>query len=256
MIMNKKLILITNDDGFDAKGIQVLTKLMTRFGDVVVVAPDVPRSAQSNALTVTQPIRFRKIEENEQVIRYSCTGTPTDCVKIALNEILSQKPDLLVSGINHGANSAINVLYSGTIGAVLEGCVNRIPSIGFSLCSYQADPDFTNFEPYILQIVQTVLEKGLPNDVCLNVNAPSGEIKGILITRQCKGFWTQEFAGRTDPAGRAYYWLTGYFENREPEAEDTDEWALSHGYISVVPIKVDMTSYETIELLKQWNLEK
>ncbi|MBP7152267.1 MAG: 5'/3'-nucleotidase SurE [Paludibacteraceae bacterium] len=252
--MNKNLILISNDDGIDAKGIKILTKLMQQLGDVVVVAPDVPRSAQSNALTVTQPIRFRKIEEEEGMIRYSCTGTPTDCVKIALNEILNRKPDLLVSGINHGSNSAINVIYSGTMGAVFEGCENGIPSIGFSLASHFPDPDFGYFEPYVLKIAQTVLEKALPESVCLNVNAPCGEIRGVRVSRQCKGYWTKEFAGRTDPAGRAYYWLTGYFENMEPDAEDTDEWAISHGFISIVPDKIDLTAYEAMETIRSWDL--
>ena len=252
--MNKNLILISNDDGIDAKGIKILTKLMMQLGDVVVVAPDIPRSAQSSALTVTQPIRYRKIEEEEGMVRYSCTGTPTDCVKIALNEILNRKPDLLVSGINHGSNSAINVIYSGTMGAVFEGCENGIPSIGFSLASHFPDPDFSFFEPHVLKIAQTVMEKGLPESVCLNVNAPCGEIHGVRVARQCKGYWTKEFAARTDPAGRAYYWLTGYFENMEPDAEDTDEWAISHGFISIVPDKIDLTAYDAMDLIREWNL--
>ena len=250
--MNKILILITNDDGADAKGIEVLTRLMTQIGDVVVVAPDGPRSAQSNALTVTQPIRFKKLEEEEGLVRYSCTGTPTDCVKLALNEIVDRKPDLIVSGINHGSNSAINVIYSGTMGAVLEGCENGILSIGFSICNHFPDADFSFFEPFILQITRKALKEGLAYGTCLNVNAPCGDIAGVTIARQCDGYWTKEFARRTDPVGRAYFWLTGFFENNEPDAEDTDEWALTHGTISIVPTKIDMTAYESMEALRKW----
>ncbi|NDP22781.1 MAG: 5'/3'-nucleotidase SurE [Paludibacter sp.] len=252
--MNKPLILITNDDGHDAKGIELLTRLMMQIGDVVVVAPDGPRSAQSNALTVTHPIRFKKIEEKEGLKRYSCTGTPTDCVKLALNEIVERQPDLLVSGINHGSNAAINVIYSGTMGAVLEGCENGVLSIGFSICDHSFDADFSIFEPYILKITRTALEKGLPHATCLNVNAPMGEIAGIRIARQCDGRWAKEFAKRSDPQGRSYFWLTGYFENHEPEATDTDEWALSKGFISIVPTKIDLTAYEAMDAVKKWEL--
>ena len=250
--MKTPLILITNDDGADAKGIEVLTRLMCEIGDVVVMAPDGARSAQSNALTVTQPIRFKKIEETVGLVRYSCTGTPTDCVKLALNEILDRKPDLLVSGINHGSNAAINVIYSGTMGAVLEGCENGILSIGFSLCNHSLDADFTIFESYITQITKLALQNGLPHGTCLNVNAPMGEIAGIRVSRQCDGKWTKEFAKRTDPQGRAYFWLTGHFENHEPHAAETDEWALSQGYVSVVPTKIDMTAYQAMDEIRGW----
>ena len=252
--MKKPLILITNDDGADAKGIGVLTRMMMQIGDVIVMAPDGPRSAQSNALTVTQPIRFKKIEEKPGLVRYSCTGTPTDCVKLALNEVVHRKPDLLVSGINHGSNSAINVIYSGTMGAVLEGCENGILSIGFSICNHSADADFSFFEKYVLQIAQTALKNGLPHYTCLNVNAPDGAIAGIRVSRQCDGRWTKEFEKRADPQGRAYFWLTGYFENHEPEATDTDEWALTNGFISIVPTKIDLTDYKSIEIVESWNL--
>ncbi len=250
--MKTPLILITNDDGADAKGIEVLTRLMCEIGDVVVMAPDGARSAQSNALTVTQPIRFKKIEETVGLVRYSCTGTPTDCVKLALNEIVDRKPDLLVSGINHGSNAAINVIYSGTMGAVLEGCENGILSIGFSLCNHSLDADFTIFESYITQITKLALQNGLPHGTCLNVNAPMGEIAGIRVSRQCDGKWTKEFAKRTDPQGRAYFWLTGHFENHEPHAAETDEWALSQGYVSVVPTKIDMTAYQAMDEIRGW----
>jgi 5'-nucleotidase len=251
--MNKPLILITNDDGHDAPGIQVLTLLMMQLGDVVVVAPDGARSAQSNALTVTHPIRFKKLEQKEGLIRYSCTGTPTDCVKLALNEIVDRRPDLIVAGINHGSNSAINVIYSGTMGAVLEGCENGILSIGFSVCDHSLDADFSIFESYVLQISRAALLNGLPHATCLNVNAPVGPIKGIRVARQCDGRWTKEYAKRTDPRGGSYFWLTGNFENHEPEAEDTDEWALEHGFISIVPTKIDLTAFEAMDKIRNWS---
>ena len=252
--MDKPLILITNDDGHDANGIAVLTRLMMKIGDVVVVAPDGPRSAQSNALTVTHPIRFKKIEEKEGLVRYICTGTPTDCVKLALNEIVERKPDLVVAGINHGSNSAINVIYSGTMGAVLEGCENGILSIGFSICNHSMDADFSVFEPYVLKITQEALRNGLPHATCLNVNAPVGEIKGVKVARQCDGRWTKEYAKRTDPRGGSYFWLTGNFENHEPESTDTDEWALDHGYVSIVPTKIDLTAYQAMDDVRGWKL--
>ena len=251
--MDKPLILITNDDGHDARGIQVLTLLMMQLGDVVVVAPDGARSAQSNALTVTHPIRFKKLEQKEGLIIYSCTGTPTDCVKLALNEIVDRRPDLIVAGINHGSNSAINVIYSGTMGAVLEGCENGILSIGFSVCDHSLDADFSIFESYVLQITRAALLNGLPHATCLNVNAPVGPIKGIRVARQCDGRWTKEYAKRTDPRGGSYFWLTGNFENHEPEAEDTDEWALEHGFISIVPTKIDLTAFEAMDKIRTWS---
>lgn len=252
--MARPLILITNDDGDTANGINVLTRLMMEIGDVVVMAPDGGRSGQSNAITVSHPIRYTKIEEREGLIRYKCTGTPTDCVKLALHDILDRKPDLLVSGINHGSNAAINVIYSGTMGAVLEGCENGLTSIGFSICDHSLQADFRIFEKYILQITRETLKNGLPYGVCLNVNAPKGEINGIKIARQCKGNWTEEYAKRIDPQGRTYFWLTGYFKNHEPEAHDTDEWALANGYISVVPSKIDLTDYSILKSLQSWEL--
>ncbi len=227
---------------------------MCQLGDVIVVAPDGPRSAQSNAITVTHPIRFKLTEESEGLKKYTCTGTPTDCVKLALNEIVERKPDLIVSGINHGSNAAVNVIYSGTMGAVLEGCENGILSIGFSICDHSYNADFSYFEPFILKIASQALEKGLPRGVCLNVNAPVGVIKGVKVARQCDGQWTKEFAKRIDPQGRSYFWLTGNFENFEPESPDTDEWALNNGYVSIVPTKIDMTAYDLLREVENWNV--
>lgn len=252
--MKRPLILITNDDGDTANGIQVLTRLMMQLGDVVVMAPDGPRSGQSNAITVSHPLRYTKIEEREGLVRYKSNGTPTDCVKLALHDILERKPDLLVSGINHGSNAAINIIYSGTMGAVLEGCENGITSIGFSICDHSYNADFSYFEHFILQIATETLKNSLPYGVCLNVNAPMGEIKGVKIVRQCRGNWTEEYAKRVDPQGRTYFWLTGFFKNHEPEARDTDEWALANGYVSVVPSKIDLTDYDMLKSLKNWEL--
>lgn len=252
--MKRPLILITNDDGDTANGIQVLTRLMMQLGDVVVMAPDGPRSGQSNAITVSHPLRYTKIEEREGLVRYKSNGTPTDCVKLALHDILDRKPDLLVSGINHGSNAAINIIYSGTMGAVLEGCENGITSIGFSICDHSYNADFSKFERFIIQIATETLKNGLPYGVCLNVNAPMGEIKGVKIARQCRGNWTEEYAKRLDPQGRTYFWLTGYFKNHEPDARDTDEWALTNGFVSVVPSKIDMTDYDMLKSLKNWEL--
>lgn len=249
----KPLIFITNDDGDEAKGINELVRMARNFGEVIVLSPDGPRSGMSNAITVTQPLRFKLIHEEPGLKFYTSNGTPTDCVKLALNEILERNPDLLLSGINHGSNAAINVIYSGTMGAVLEGCVNGIPSIGLSVDNYAYDADFTVFEPFVKTIILKVLERSLPAGVCLNVNAPKGEIKGIMPARQCDGRWVKEYSKRIDPAGRAYYWLTGNFENHEPESEDTDDWALNHGYISLVPVQIDMTANKTLEdIRKSW----
>ncbi len=247
-------ILVTNDDGIHAPGILTLTRLMMQLGDVIVVAPDGPRSGQSSAITVNVPIRFREVEKTEGLTRYSCTGTPVDCVKLAFDELAERTPDLVVAGINHGSNAAINVIYSGTMGAAIEGCEHGVASIGFSLCDHSNDAEFTEFEPYILKIAAETLKNGLPRQICLNVNAPVGKISGISVVRQCHGQWMKEFAMKTDPHGRVYYWLTGFYENFEPEAQDTDEWALANGYVSVVPTTIDMTAHDLIGQVKKWDL--
>ena len=249
-------ILITNDDGINAPGILVLTRLMMQIGDVIVVAPDGARSAQSSALTINVPIRYKEVEKKEGLARYFCTGTPTDCVKLAFDALIDRKPDLVVSGINHGSNAAINAIYSGTMGAAFEGCVHRTASIGFSLCDHTHEADFTEFEPFILKIANETLKNGLPQNICLNVNAPMGEIKGMRVARQCHGQWMNEFAMKTDPQGKEYFWLTGSYQNFEPEATDTDEWALAQGYVSIVPSTIDLTAFQFIQEVKNWNLEE
>jgi 5'-nucleotidase len=251
-----KLILVTNDDGLNSVGIASLVESMSNLGEVIVVAPDEPQSGMSQAITVKHPLRVKEAQLNGSKC-FAVNGTPTDCVKLAFNRLLPRKPDLLVSGINHGSNSSTSVLYSGTMGAALEGCVNGVPSIGFSLISYDQKADFNPAIKYTNLIAARVLTEGLPLHTCLNVNIPyvaENEIKGIRICRQTMGFWQEEFDRRNDPMGHEYYWLTGEYYNREPEAVDTDEWALKNNYIAIVPLHTDLTSYSTIDLIKKWDL--
>jgi 5'-nucleotidase len=249
-----KLILVTNDDGIAAKGIASLVAAVESLGEVIVVAPGEPQSGMSQAITVKHPLRARKSLLNG-CLSYAVNGTPADCVKLAFNQLLPRKPDLLVSGINHGSNSSTSVLYCGTLGAALEGSINGIASIGFSLISFDPDADFEMAKNYANRIARKTLENGLPKYTCLNVNIPNipeSELKGIRICRQTIGYWQEEFDKRTDPAGREYYWLTGEYFNTEPDAADTDEWALKNNYIAVVPLRIDLTCYSTIDLIKNW----
>jgi 5'-nucleotidase len=253
---NKPLILITNDDGVEAKGLIALIETVRPLGKIVVVAPADAQSGMSHAITVKVPLRITKLREEENLIVYKCYGTPVDCVKMALNHILPVKPDLLLSGINHGSNSAASVFYSGTLGAALEGCINEIPSIGYSLLNLNHDADFSTAQHFVDIITKQVLNSGLPKTVCLNVNIPDvkpGEIAGIKICRQNKGYWREEFDKRTDPAGRHYFWLTGEFHNTEPQANDTDEWALNNNFVSIVPLKTDLTCHDTLKTLNNWS---
>ncbi len=254
---DKPLILITNDDGVSSRGIQALMTSLQGEGHIYVVAPDGPRSAQSSALTVNNPIRARKILEEEGLTVFKCSGTPADCVKLALDKLLPRRPDLVASGINHGPNSSISVLYSGTMGAAFEGCINGIPSIGFSHASLDPRADMTEAMNYATIISRQVLKNGLPEGICLNVNVPnSKEIKGVKISKQAKGAWTEEFVKREDPMGRDYYWLTGNFVCPDKEDENTDECSLNNGYVSIVPCVVDLTAYSFMDTLKNWNYEK
>ena len=255
----KPLILVTNDDGVEAKGLKALIDTIRPLGRVLVVAPVEAQSGMSHAITVKVPLRLTKISDEEGLTIYKCYGTPVDCVKMAFNHLLQEKkPDLLVSGINHGSNAATSVFYSGTMGAALEGCINEITSIGFSLLNLDHDADFTTAVYYVDLITRKVLKNGLPKTICLNVNVPDvkkKEIAGIKICRQNKGFWREEFDQRIDPAGKHYYWLTGAFHNTEPEATDTDEWALANNYVSIVPLHTDLTCHETLKTLTKWNFE-
>jgi 5'-nucleotidase len=253
--MHKPVILITNDDGIMAPGIRNLVAFMREIGDVVVVAPNKGQSGMGHAVTITHPLRLEKVDVDGDHQEYSCSGTPVDCVKLAVNKVLHRKPDVLVSGINHGSNSSINVIYSGTMSAAIEGAMEGIPSIGFSLLDYSLDADFVSSKSYIQNIVRNVLNHGLPKGNCLNVNIPAvktDKIKGVRVCRQADANWVEEFDHRKDPRGKDYYWLTGKFELFE-DADETDEWALANNYISVVPIQFDFTAYPLIEKLKNWN---
>ncbi|MDR0427515.1 MAG: 5'/3'-nucleotidase SurE [Dysgonamonadaceae bacterium] len=254
MVRDKKpLILVTNDDGFQAKGINELIHALKELGEIVVIAPDGPRSGMSSAITSYIPLRINKISQDKHITIYSCTGTPVDCVKLGVNEILNKKPDLVVSGINHGSNSAISVIYSGTLGATLEGCIFEIPSIGISLTDHSPDADFSEAVKIGKQIAEKVLREGLPPGICLNLNVPDErKLKGLKICSQTKAFWKKEFVKNKDPFGETIYWLTGHLHNEEPHNTNSDEWALEHGYAALVPVQIDMTAYSMIEKLKHW----
>ena len=249
--MSKKpLILVTNDDGISAPGIRALIDVMKQLGDVVVVAPDSPQSAMGHAITINNTLFINKVNFDSDVKEeYSCSGTPVDCVKLAVNEILKQKPDLCVSGVNHGSNSSINVIYSGTMSAAVEAGIEGIPAIGFSLLDYDWNADFEPIKNSIKTIASQVLENGLPEGVILNVNFPKlkeKDLKGMKVCRQAKAFWKEEFDKRKTPQGKDYYWLTGEFINQD-KGEDTDEWALENGYISIVPVQFDLTAHHAIQ---------
>ena len=255
MNSNRPIILVTNDDGITAAGIQNLAYLMKELGDVIIVAPDSPQSAMGHAITIAKPLRLEKVDLYEGIQSYQCSGTPVDCVKLAVNKILHRKPDLLVSGINHGSNSSINILYSGTMSAAMEGAIEGSPSIGFSLSDFSANANFQPTHKYILSIAKNVLENGLPKSTLLNVNFPLvqkfNELKGVKICRQAVAKWQEEFDERLDPHKRKYYWLTGVFELND-EGQDTDEWALKNNYVSVVPVQFDLTAYDAIKELANW----
>ena len=254
--MSKRpLILVTNDDGISAPGIRTLISAMNEIGDVVVVAPGSPQSAMGHAITINSTLHCNsiKIDDGPQ-IEYSCSGTPADCVKLGINEILDRKPDICVSGINHGSNSSINVIYSGTMSAAVEASVEGVPAIGFSLLDYNWNADFSQIREHVIKITKKALKEGIPKGNALNVNFPKlkkEEIKGIKVCRQANAYWIEKFDKRTNPQGREYYWLTGEFINTD-KGIDSDEWALENGYISIVPIKFDMTDHDNISKLRNW----
>jgi len=253
----KRLIFLTNDDSYLSKGFRAAVNLASEFGDVVAIAPDRVQSGMSQAITINQPLFMRQVEKREGVEIYAFSGTPVDCAKIAFDHIFSErKVDLVLSGINHGSNAAVNVMYSGTMGAAIEGSFYNIPSIGLSLDDHDADADFEGAVEAGRRIIADILNSSdtLPRPLCLNVNVPrcaASEIQGIRLCRQTRGFWREKFYARQDPQGRDYYWLTGAFQNAEPEAEDTDEWALAHRYVSIVPVQVDMTDYRMLNSLTE-----
>ncbi len=253
--MKKPLILVTNDDGITAPGIRALIDVMITIGDVVVVAPDSPQSGQGHAITIDATLHVNQLKvDSGSHLEYTCSGTPADCVKLAIREILGRRPDICVSGINHGSNSSINVIYSGTMSAAIEAGIEGIPAIGFSLLNYDWDASFDACKTYVKAITKNVLKNGLEKGVVLNANIPDiakHEIKGVKICRQARANWVEQFDKRKTPQGKDYYWLTGKFVNLDG-GEDTDEWALENNYISVVPVQFDLTAHHTIEQLNNW----
>ena len=253
----RPLILVTNDDGITAPGVRALISVMNEIGDVVVVAPDSPQSGMGHAITLDSTIYCDAVSNDEgDQFEYRCSGTPADCVKMAISEILNKKPDLCVSGINHGSNSSINVIYSGTMSAALEAGIEGIPAIGFSLLDYSWNANFEVLKGQIKKIALQVLKNGLPDGVVLNVNFPKLENKdfnGIKICRQARANWVEEFDKRINPQGKEYYWMTGKFINLD-NGEDTDVWALENDYISVVPVHIDLTAHHFIQKLNSWDL--
>ncbi|ODS89011.1 MAG: 5'/3'-nucleotidase SurE [Chryseobacterium sp. SCN 40-13] len=247
--MQKPLILVTNDDGITAPGVRNLVKFMNEIGEVVVVAPNSPQSGKGHAITINSTLTFEEISLEGPQSDYSLSGTPVDCVKFALDKILTRKPDIVVSGINHGANSSINVIYSGTMSAAVEAGVEGLQAIGFSLLDFSWDADFGQAKEFIQEIVLKTLENPLPKGVVLNVNIPKLEkdkIKGIKVCRQAHAKWEESFDERINPHGKKYFWLTGYFNNMD-SGSDADETALADGFISVVPVKFDLTAHEHLE---------
>jgi len=256
-MQKKPLILVTNDDGITAPGIRALISVMNEIGDVVVVAPDSPQSGMGHAITLDSTIYCDAVTNDDgDQLEYRCSGTPADCIKMAVSEILNRKPDLCVSGVNHGANSSINVIYSGTMSAAIEAGIEGIPAIGFSLLDFSWHANFEVLKKHIKKIALEVLKNGLSDGVVLNVNFPKlkdKEFKGIKICRQARANWVEEFDKRTNPQGKEYYWLTGKFVNLD-HGEDTDVWALENDYISVVPVQFDLTAHHTIQKLNSWDL--
>lgn len=251
-----KLILVTNDDSVSAKGIHALAEVASQFGRVVVVAPDKPQSGMGHAITINHPLRLNKIDLFGEIESYSCSGTPVDCVKLAIYEVLHRKPDLILSGINHGENSSTNVLYSGTMSAAIEGAMEGISSIGFSLADYEPDADFSVTKHFASIIIEKALNLEFSKGVCLNVNVPKlkqSEIKGFKICKQAHAFWADRFDKRKDQFGRNYFWLTGEFSDVD-KRPDTDLHALKEGYVSVVPTLYDLTAYNEITHFENWKL--
>lgn len=251
MADDRPLIMISNDDGVDAKGLRYLVECVSGLGDVIVVAPDGPRSGQSSAITVDAPLRVRQHPDYQGARIYSVTGTPVDCIKLGMHAVVPRRPDILLAGINHGSNAGNSVIYSGTMGAVMEGCMIGIPSVGYSLLHHSIEADFSECGRFVDIITRSVLDQGLPEGVCLNVNIPAlCKPKGMKTVRAAHGYWTEEYADYTDPHGHPYYWLTGRFVNTEPDSQDTDEFWLASEYVSVVPVRPDQTADNVIDELK------
>jgi len=253
MPKKKPVILITNDDGITAPGIKFLVDAVKNLGEIIVVAPDKPQSGMGHAITIGYPLRLHKVHQFEGIESWQCSGTPVDCVKLAVDKILHKKPDICLSGINHGANHSINVIYSGTMSAAIEASIEQIPSIGFSLLNFSMEADFTAAGKYARILVEKLLKMKIKNPhLCLNVNIPNVDeslIKGIKVCRQAYAKYEEEFDARKDPSGRTYYWLTGEFKNFD-KGKDTDVWALKNNYVSVVPVQYDLTDYHLKKVLE------
>ncbi len=249
MNSKKPLILISNDDGYHAKGINSLIDMLRDMARLIVCAPESARSGFSCAFSVTEPLRLKLRRKEEDVEVWSCNGTPVDCVKLALEQILhGERPDMVIGGINHGDNASVNTHYSGTMGITTEGCMKYIPSVAFSLCDYRSDADFSPLRAYVRSITRKVLDNGLPRGVCLNVNFPVvDEFQGVRVCRMAKGTWYNESVKMRHPRDYDYYWMTGSYINDEPQADDTDNWALSHGYVAITPTTIDVTDYDFIK---------
>ncbi|KAA2240631.1 5'/3'-nucleotidase SurE [Chitinophaga agrisoli] len=257
MDKDERIILVTNDDGVTAPGIRALIEAVSPLGKIVVVAPDSPQSGKGHAITIGVPLRLNQVDIFEGIEAWQCSGTPVDCVKLARDKILHRKPDICVSGINHGANHSINIIYSGTMSAAMEAAIEGIPSIGFSYLDYSFSADFTLCKEVAYDMTKRVLESDLPAGSLFNVNIPiteKQEYKGLRICRQANAKWVEEFDERRDPHGKKYYWLTGEFKNMDP-GEDTDVWALENNYASVVPVQFDLTHYKLKEqITAAWKL--
>lgn len=253
---NRPLLLISNDDGYHAKGLNCLIDMLSDMGDILVCAPESARSGFSMAFSVTTPLRLKQRRQRGNVSIWSCNGTPVDCVKLALSELCGGcVPSIVIGGINHGDNASVNSHYSGTMGVTTEGCMKHIPSVAFSLCDYRDDADFEPMRPIVRSIVGRVLAEGLPDGICLNVNCPPiPSFRGVRICRMAYGTWGCEVEKHHHPRGYDYYWLTGEYTNDEPSAEDTDNYALTHGYVAITPTTIDVTAHEFIEQCRKWKL--
>ncbi|MBQ6063531.1 MAG: 5'/3'-nucleotidase SurE [Prevotella sp.] len=250
------LILISNDDGYDANGIRALVDMVKDLGKVLVCAPDSGRSGYSCAFSAVPYLRLKRERDMGEVEVWSCSGTPVDCVKLAVDQLCDGRtPDLIIGGINHGDNSTVNNHYSGTVGIALEGCMKYIPSIAFSSCFYNPKTNLEPLRPYVRAIVGKVLAQGLPKGICLNVNFPASEqFDGVKVCRMTFGRWVNEVVKNRHPRGYDYYWMVGDYYNDEPDAEDTDQWALNHNYVAITPTKIDVTAYEFMEELRSWDI--
>jgi len=254
----KPLILVCNDDGISSRGIRILVELMTEMGEVIVVAPDSPQSGMGHAITVGNTLRLDKTDIFGSVPAYKCSGTPADCVKLAKHHLLKNgKPDLVVSGINHGSNTSISILYSGTMSAAIEGAIEGLPAVGFSLCDFSSEADFSHVGEFVQTIATEILNKGLPRGVALNVNIPpkrNEKVKGMKVCRQARAKWEEQFEVRRDPTGRKYFWMAGNFVNFD-KGEDNDEWAIANNYVSIVPCQYDLTAHHAISILNdEWDI--